>query len=127
VQYRHPIGVIAKVVGLLTCLALFLAAVRGMFIFLPLAVLLAIPVAILWRLDRPRILPGHCTTCGYDLTGNESGRCPECGKSVSTSIDASSGPAADDPSREMSGKSMMQPFTPQEVLRNRTAPETRPE
>ncbi|MCP4591424.1 MAG: hypothetical protein GY842_11815 [bacterium] len=22
---------------------------------------------------------GLCTTCGYDLTGNESGRCPECG------------------------------------------------
>jgi hypothetical protein len=22
---------------------------------------------------------GHCQTCGYDLTGNTSGRCPECG------------------------------------------------
>ena len=23
--------------------------------------------------------PGHCR-CGYDLTGNESGTCPECGE-----------------------------------------------
>ena len=26
--------------------------------------------------------PGHCP-CGYDLTGNVSGRCPECGRPVS--------------------------------------------
>lgn len=23
--------------------------------------------------------PGHCEFCGYDLTGNQSGRCSECG------------------------------------------------
>jgi len=23
--------------------------------------------------------PGHWQTCGYNLTGNVSGRCPECG------------------------------------------------
>lgn len=26
-----------------------------------------------------RINPGYCDACGYDLTGNLSGRCPECG------------------------------------------------
>ena len=26
-----------------------------------------------------RELPGYCNGCGYDLTGNESGVCPECG------------------------------------------------
>ena len=26
-----------------------------------------------------RALPGHCRLCGYDLTGNVTGRCPECG------------------------------------------------
>ena len=26
--------------------------------------------------------PGHCRACDYDLTGNTSGRCPECGKAV---------------------------------------------
>ncbi len=25
---------------------------------------------------------GLCVTCGYDLTGNESGACPECGEEV---------------------------------------------
>jgi hypothetical protein len=30
-----------------------------------------------WRDRRP---PPHCCQgCGYDLTGNVSGRCPECG------------------------------------------------
>jgi len=28
---------------------------------------------------RRRHRPGHCQHCGYDLTGNVSGRCPECG------------------------------------------------
>jgi len=28
--------------------------------------------------------PGYCQKCGYDLTGNVSGRCPECGAKVET-------------------------------------------
>lgn len=31
-----------------------------------------------------RIVPGHCP-CGYNLTGNVSGRCPECGRTVANS------------------------------------------
>ena len=27
-------------------------------------------------------VPGHCRHCCYNLTGNVSGRCPECGKEV---------------------------------------------
>lgn len=41
--------------------------------------LIGIPTALLWRIDRRRTRSGRCTTCGYDLTGNVSGRCPECG------------------------------------------------
>ncbi len=55
-------------------------------ISLPLLVLLAftsIPTAFLWWLDRRRIAPGHCQKCGYNLTGNTSGICPECGEKVS--------------------------------------------
>ena len=38
-----------------------------------------IPTALAWRrLRRP--LPGHCRKCGYDLTGNVTGVCSECGE-----------------------------------------------
>ncbi len=50
-------------------------------LWLPLVVV-AIPTAILWHRDRRRIPPGHCQQCEYDLTGNESGVCPECGRLV---------------------------------------------
>ena len=39
---------------------------------------IGIPSFILWRRNR-KIQPGHCRTCGYDLTGNVSGKCSECG------------------------------------------------
>lgn len=32
---------------------------------------------------RRAIPPGHCRACGYDLTGNVSGKCPECALTVS--------------------------------------------
>lgn len=31
---------------------------------------------------RHRVKPGHCSKCGYDLTGNISGVCPECGTTI---------------------------------------------
>jgi hypothetical protein len=34
------------------------------------------------RLRRSRRKRGLCVSCGYDLTGNVSGRCPECGERV---------------------------------------------
>ena len=48
-------------------------------------------MAPVWRpagywLDRPadrlreRLANGQCEHCGYDLTGNASGVCPECGR-----------------------------------------------
>ena len=46
--------------------------------FLPPFVVVAIPTAILWYRDR-RPPKGHCRKCGYDLTGNVSGVCSECG------------------------------------------------
>ncbi len=30
------------------------------------------------KAEKPRL--GHCPNCGYDLAGNVSGVCPECGK-----------------------------------------------
>lgn len=41
-------------------------------------VLTASTTCFLWYRDR-RMPPGNCQNCGYDLMGNVSGRCPECG------------------------------------------------
>lgn len=35
-----------------------------------------------WYRYRPFRRPGRCPCCGYDLTGNVSGVCPECGHEV---------------------------------------------
>ncbi len=43
--------------------------------------LIAIPSFFLWRRNRKLPQEGHCE-CGYDLTGNVSGVCPECGKKL---------------------------------------------
>ena len=48
-----------------------------------LAVLLAIwPAARVGLYLRRRPPAGGCRACGYDLTGNVSGTCPECGAAV---------------------------------------------
>lgn len=43
--------------------------------------LAAIPTAFLLLRDRHRQL-NHCRSCGYNLTGNVSGVCPECGTPI---------------------------------------------
>ena len=48
-------------------------------LWLPFLLVLIPTGYLLWR-DRRRIPLGHCQKCGYDLTGNESGKCPECGE-----------------------------------------------
>ena len=34
------------------------------------------------RMYRTRQSGGHCVSCGYSLTGNASGTCPECGTAI---------------------------------------------
>ena len=45
------------------------------------ALVAGLPTVWLWRRDR-RPPEGYCRMCGYDLTGNVSGRCSECGMPV---------------------------------------------
>ena len=40
---------------------------------------------------RAELVPEECAKCGYDLTGNKSGVCPECGRSAEF-IDCSAPP-----------------------------------
>jgi hypothetical protein len=51
-------------------------------IVIPLCVVAAASVLLFYRAShRPK--PGFCDNCGYNLTGNVSGICPECGTAIS--------------------------------------------
>lgn len=39
----------------------------------------AVSASLLAGFRRERVPDGQCRSCEYDLTGNSSGRCPECG------------------------------------------------
>jgi hypothetical protein len=49
-------------------------------------ILLLVSIPLLLLLKRfmayLKVSPGNCTRCGYDLTGNISGVCPECGTAM---------------------------------------------
>jgi len=45
-----------------------------------------------YSLRERRLLRGQCLSCGYDLTGLESGRCPECGSDTGGSTHAGEHP-----------------------------------
>ena len=60
----------------------FIGTVYGLPLWMP-VVLLGLVAGVFWLADSRHKRPGHCR-CGYDLTGNVSGRCPECGTSTGT-------------------------------------------
>lgn len=53
-------------------------------LWIPLALFATPPAFALWstRLRRLRIEAGRCPRCGYDLAGNTTGVCPECGNKI---------------------------------------------
>lgn len=55
-------------------------SVQAYYVPLPFIALICLALAtfFFWT-GRPRPLAGHCSKCDYDLRGNTSGRCPECG------------------------------------------------
>lgn len=77
---RHYIVFLARL-GLVA-LVLFLIEEAPRFFILMLSLSLG-AAAVLWiieRICRKRLSkPGCCPSCGYNLTGNISGVCPECG------------------------------------------------
>jgi hypothetical protein len=58
--------------------------------WLPCIIFLGTPA--LWlrrhRQERRQIADGCCRSCGYNLTGNVSGVCPECGKPIEKVVQA---------------------------------------
>ena len=61
--------------------------VREVSVYLWLVMIVCAPFPLIviirtWLRFRNRRREGLCLSCGYDLTGNESGVCPECGTVV---------------------------------------------
>ncbi len=54
------------------------------FIISAAPLLLVVRGSMRQRRQRRRLKRGLCVACGYDLTGNESGTCSECGRAVSS-------------------------------------------
>jgi len=52
----------------------------------PLFALLPVVWVLIWWLKRRRPHEGICWTCHYDLTGNTSGVCPECGTAIKSKV-----------------------------------------
>jgi hypothetical protein len=73
-------GYVAK--GLATASGVFPPPVP----FAMMVIIVGVSGVVWWRFDRPvdlareRLGTGRCLFCGYDLTGNVSGVCPECGR-----------------------------------------------
>jgi hypothetical protein len=84
-NFRHPKKLWAwPSRELYTVQRLPLAKITVYYVTFPLwlpALAAAIPAALLWRAGRRRV-PGACGGCGYDLSGNTCGPCPECGKAA---------------------------------------------
>ena len=62
----------------------FVLTIPIWLIVMPFAVVLGLLSIPWWRRLRRR-WRGCCLDCGYDLTGNVSGACPECGADVAVS------------------------------------------
>jgi len=62
----------------------FVGAVIPDWFLMAMCALAPVGCAVMWRRTLKRRPPGHCRRCNYDLTGNTSGTCPECGTAIST-------------------------------------------
>lgn len=69
----------AFAVGMSFSMALLAPGLWAKDVFSPLATLSLPPLAAWLVYRRRRPPPGCCAKCGYDVTGNVSGTCPECG------------------------------------------------
>ena len=54
----------------------------ALFLAIPFGTAVAIFAALTHDFGRPQLDGPRCQQCSYDLTGNESGVCPECGEAI---------------------------------------------
>jgi uncharacterized paraquat-inducible protein A len=67
-----------------SAVAILILALLGVFVWLfDSFIVVAIAERIMKKADERLDYPkGCCHSCGYNLTGNVSGRCPECGTEI---------------------------------------------
>lgn len=58
-------------------------------LWMPFAAAATTTLALAWWTRRLKARPGHCPHCNYDLTGNQTKKCPECGTPIPASVTAS--------------------------------------
>jgi hypothetical protein len=63
------------------------SACAAITLWVPVAGLGALALLLVWRTGKRR-QPEACRNCGYDLTGNVSGICPECGTPIPEEVKA---------------------------------------
>ncbi len=92
-RHRRGLGHAAAAASLVGCVLASLSVLPGRTFrpvtsmrpsIAPVALLLIGLTVAVWP-GRRRPDPGRCRRCGYDLTGNASGVCPECGTPVAGS------------------------------------------
>ena len=87
----ESVRAVLAMVACVACYAVAAYAVATRQVSRPPVFLLVVvaTLAVLWVLYRPyeayllrleRQAKGLCVACGYDLAGNVSGKCPECGQ-----------------------------------------------
>lgn len=79
------LGIVSPFVGSVICLGFPLgAALVHWYIVFPTGILMAIIArSLVLTYGKIPVGPPTCNMCDYNLTGNTSGRCPECGNEVS--------------------------------------------
>jgi hypothetical protein len=90
VRNKEPLLALGIIYGATTAVAVASSTTQSPMLALQFTllafVLMSVAVWLLLPRVRPRFAAGHCQTCGYDLTGNVSGRCPECGTAADSAI-----------------------------------------
>jgi hypothetical protein len=88
VGFQHHRAILCSIVVpfIMISILIVLATISELGEYFPWPLPVGVPLLIVLydiRLKRsPRYPNGHCQTCGYNLTGNVSGRCSECGSQI---------------------------------------------
>ena len=82
----HRLRPFILITGTLLCVLIAAAFITSGSWMLPLCPVFAAALLVtllVWRFVPMPVRPGHCE-CGYNLTGNTSGMCPDCGREAAT-------------------------------------------